>query len=92
MPRLPTLTLPPCTRNGRSSIEINPMVLRILRVSRALRILRVLQGKNAGDLRDLLHALIASGPAMANVASILSLVMVCIAVTQTPYPPPYEGV
>jgi len=63
-----------------SGIEINPMVLRMLRVSRALRILRVLQGKNAGDLRDLLHTLITSGPAMANVASILALVMFIYAV------------
>ena len=63
-----------------SAMEINPMVYRMLRVSRALRILRVLQGKNMGDLRNLIHTLVASGPAIANVASILGLVIFIYAV------------
>jgi len=56
------------------------MLLRLLRLSRVLRILRVLGGKNAKDLRDLIQTLIASGPAIANVASVLMLVMFIYAV------------
>jgi hypothetical protein len=63
-----------------SHIEVSPMLLRLLRLSRVLRILRVLGGKNAKDLRDLIQTLIASGPAIANVASVLMLVMFIYAV------------
>jgi len=61
-----------------SGMELNPMVMRVLRVSRALRILRLLS--SSADVRQLLNTVLESGPAIANVASVLALVMFIYAV------------
>ena len=53
-------------------------VLRVLRVSRAMRILRLLSA--SADLRRLLQIIVSSGPAIANVGSVLALVMFIYAV------------
>ena len=63
-----------------TSLQISPMALRVLRVLRVLRLLRLVQGSRAASLRELLKTLALSAPALANVASVLTLVVFIYAV------------
>ena len=63
-----------------SHMLVSPMVLRALRILRVARLLRLLQGPRAAELRTLLKTLLISIPALANVASVLSLVVFIYAV------------
>ena len=59
-------------------LPIPPTVLRVIRVARVLRILRLL--KNLKGLRDLLMTVVFALPALANVATLLGLVIFMYAV------------
>jgi hypothetical protein len=56
-----------------SILPVPPAVLRVLRVARVLRVLRLL--KNFKGLRDLVMTLVLAFPALANVGTLLTIVM-----------------
>jgi hypothetical protein len=56
-------------------LPLPPMLLRVLRVFRILRILRLLKDKRAKGVRDLLMTLVLSAPSLANIGSLLLLLM-----------------
>jgi hypothetical protein len=67
-------------RGAAQVLPIPPMLLRVLRVLRVLRILRLLKGPSAKELRTLIITMILSFPALANVGSVLALIVFMFAV------------
>ena len=65
---------------AETSLHISPMMLRSLSVLRLMRLLRLAQGSRGASVRELLKTLALSAPALANVASVLTLVVFIYAV------------